>query len=163
LSLKWTALEPSAELEAILNMNKASNWDEFETALEKFETHAQNFVFAAEDGTIAYKANGKIPIRKGNGLLPVPGWNDEHEWTGYIPFDELPRVVNPKEGFISTANNKVISDDYRYHISNHWAQPFRQMRIQEVLRIEEKLTVQDMQSLQMDQKNLQAKYLSQSF
>lgn len=156
LSLKWTALEPSAELEAILNMNKASNWNEFEKALEKFETPAQNFVFAAEDGTIAYKANGKIPIRKGNGLLPVPGWNDEHEWTGYIPFDELPRVENPKEGFISTANNKVISDDYPYHISNHWAQPFRQMRIQEVLRTEEKLTVEDMQSLQMDQKNLQA-------
>ncbi|WP_404333151.1 penicillin acylase family protein [Mesobacillus maritimus] len=156
LSLKWTALDPSAELEAVLNMNKASNWEEFEKALEKFETPAQNFVFAAEDGTIAYKANGKIPIRKGNGLLPVPGWNDEYEWTGYIPFDELPRVVNPKEGFISTANNKVISDDYPYHISNHWAQPYRQMRIQEVLKIDDKLKVEDMQSLQMDQKNLQA-------
>jgi penicillin G amidase len=156
LSLKWTALEPSAELEAVLNMNKAKNWNEFEEALEKFETPAQNFVFAGEDGTIAYKANGKIPIRKGNGLLPVPGWNDEYEWTGYIPFDELPRVVNPEEGFISTANNKVISDNYPYHISNHWAQPYRQMRIQEVLKTTEKLTVEDMQSLQMDQKNLQA-------
>lgn len=156
LSLRWTALDPSAELEAILNMNKAKNWDEFEQALEKFETPAQNFVFAGTDGTIAYKANGKIPIRKGNGLLPVPGWNDEYEWTGYIPFDELPHVVNPEEGFISTANNKVISDDYPYHISNHWAQPYRQMRIQEVLNSKDQLTVEDMQSLQMDKKNLQA-------
>lgn len=158
LALRWTALDPSAELEAILNMNKASNWDEFEQALLKFETPAQNFVFASSDGTIAYKANGSIPIRKkGDSLLPVPGWTDEYEWTGFIPFDELPKVVNPAEGFISTANNKVISDEYPYHISNDWAQPYRQMRIQEVLQTNEKLTAKDMQNLQMDKKNLQAK------
>ena len=157
LSLKWTALEPSSELEAVLNMNKASNWDEFERALEKFHTPAQNFVFASPDGTIAYKANGKIPIRKkGDSLLPVPGWTDEYEWEGFIPFDELPRIVNPEEGFISTANNKVISDDYPYHISNQWAQPYRQMRIQEVLRSKNEWTTDEMKALQMDQKNLQA-------
>lgn len=64
LALRWTALDPSAELEAVLNMNKAGSWNEFEKALLKFETPAQNFVFASADGTIAYKANGKIPIRK---------------------------------------------------------------------------------------------------
>lgn len=60
LSLQWTALQPSNELEAILKMNRAKNRDEFETALENFQTPAQNFVFASNDGTIAYKANGKI-------------------------------------------------------------------------------------------------------
>jgi len=164
LSLKWTALEPSSELEAVLNMNKARNWDEFETALERFHTPAQNFVFADTDGTIAYKANGKIPIRKnGDSLLPVPGWNDEYEWDGYIPFDELPYIVNPEEGFISTANNKVISEEYPYHISNQWAQPYRQMRIQEVLRTKEGLTIKDMKALQMDQKNLQAEEFTSQF
>jgi penicillin G amidase len=158
LALQWTALEPSPELEAVLNMNKAKSWGEFEKALEKFHTPTQNFVFAANDGTIAYKANGKIPIRKkGDSLLPVPGWTGEYEWEGYIPFNELPKVVNPKEGFISTANNKVINNDYPYHISHHWAQPFRQLRIQEFLLDKENLTVKDMQALQMDQMNLQAK------
>ncbi|GIN40142.1 penicillin acylase family protein [Heyndrickxia oleronia] len=158
LSLQWTALQPSNELEAILKMNRAKNWDEFETALENFQTPAQNFVFASNDGTIAYKANGKIPIRKkGDGLLPVPGWSDEYEWTGYIPFNELPKTVNPKEGFISTANNKVISDDYPYHISHNWAQPYRQMRIQEVLKANDQITAKDMRDLQMDKLNLQAK------
>ncbi|MEB6549973.1 penicillin acylase family protein [Heyndrickxia sporothermodurans] len=158
LSLQWTALQPSNELEAVLQMNKAGNWDEFEKALENFETPTQNFVFASKDGTIAYKANGKIPIRKkGDGLLPVPGWTDEYEWTGYIPFNELPKTVNPKEGFISTANNKVISDDYPYHISHNWAQPYRQMRIQEVLKSKDQITAKDMQDLQMDKVNLQAK------
>jgi penicillin G amidase len=158
LSMQWTALEPSPELEGVLEMNKAKDWNEFEKALLKFHTPTQNFVFASNDGTIAYKANGKIPIRKkGDSLLPVPGWTGEYEWEGYIPFDELPKVVNPSEGFISTANNKVISDDYPYHISHNWAQPYRQMRIQEFLKEKENLTIQEMQDLQMDQLNLQAK------
>ncbi|MFE1628027.1 penicillin acylase family protein [Brevibacillus reuszeri] len=156
-SLKWTALEPSKELEAVLNMNRANNWIEFEKALEDFHTPTQNFVFAAQDGTIAYKANGKIPIRKnGDALVPVPGWTDEYEWTGYVPYDQLPKTVNPKQGFISSANYKVTDDSYPYHISNIWAQPYRQMRIQQVLSEKEKLTVEDMQKLQMDQVNLQA-------
>jgi penicillin G amidase len=158
LALKWTALQPSSELEAVLQMNKAKNWEEFEKALLKFHTPTQNFVFASEDGTIAYKANGKIPIRKkGDGLLPVPGWTGEYEWLGYIPFDELPRLVNPKEGYISTANNKVMSDEYPYHISHNWAQPYRQMRIQEYLKEKNSLTAEDMKALQMDQMNLQAR------
>lgn len=164
LSLQWTALEPSSELEAVLNMNKANNWEEFEKALEGFHTPAQNFVFASVDGTIAYKANGKIPIRKkGDGLLPVPGWTDEYGWEDYIPYDELPRTVNPDKGFISTANNKVIGDDYPYHISHDWAQPFRQMRIQEVLSTSKDITAQDMMDLQMDQMNLQAREFAPVF
>ncbi len=158
LSLQWTALQPSKELEAILKMNKSSDWNQFEQALELFHTPAQNFVFASYDGTIAYKANGKIPIRKkGDGLLPVPGWSDEYGWKGYIPYDQLPKTVNPEEGYISTANNKVIDDSYPYHISHDWAQPYRQMRIQEFLKSKDDLTAEDMMSLQMDQKNLQAK------
>ncbi|WP_018783295.1 penicillin acylase family protein [Bacillus sp. 95MFCvi2.1] len=157
-ALRWTALEPSAELKAVLNMNKATNWTEFESALEDFHTPTQNFLFASTDGTIAYKANGNIPIRKkGDGILPVPGWTDEYEWEGYIPFDKLPKVINPEQGFISTANNKIINDDYPYHISHIWAQPYRQMRIQEFLQEKDKLTTKYLQTLQMDQKNLQAR------
>ncbi|MGN1400622.1 MAG: penicillin acylase family protein [Bacillus sp. (in: firmicutes)] len=164
LALKWTALEPSAELEAILNMNKAGSWEEFERALEKFNTPAQNFVYADKKGDIAFKANGNIPLRtKGDSLLPVPGWTGEYEWDGYIPYDELPRTVNPKEGFISTANNKVIDDSYPYHISHHWAQPYRQMRIREVLMSNNPLEVEDMKALQMDVKNLQAEEFLHKF
>ncbi|MGM0839147.1 MAG: penicillin acylase family protein [Bacillota bacterium] len=158
LSMRWTALDPSLELLAILNINKAKNWDEFEEALKDFHVPTQNFVFASEDGTIAYKANGKIPIRKkGNGLLPVPGWDPEYEWEGFIPFEELPKVINPQSGFIATANNKVVSDEYPYHISHHWAQPYRYMRISEYLESENDLTLSDMKDLQMDQMNLHAR------
>ncbi|AQQ52096.1 penicillin acylase family protein [Planococcus lenghuensis] len=156
-SMQWTALEPTLELQAVLNMNKASNWDEFESALEDFQAPAQNFVFASEDGTIAYKANGRIPIRTtGDGQLPVPGDSAEYGWEGYVPFDELPVVVNPEEGFIATANNEVVGEEYPYHITDFWAQPYRYMRIAEVLSAGEDLTAEDMMELQMDKKNLYA-------
>jgi penicillin G amidase len=157
LSLRWTALDPSLELQAIININKAGNWEEFEKALEDFHTPTQNFVFASQDGTIAYKANGKIPIRKkGDGMLPAPGWDKDYEWKGFIPFDELPAVVNPEKGFIATANNRVIDESYPYHISHHWAQPYRYMRIAQYLEGKNDLTIENMKELQMDQINLHA-------
>lgn len=156
-SMQWTALEPTKELEAVLNFNKAGDWETFESALEDFQAPAQNFVFASTDGTIAYKANGRIPIRKkGDGQLPVPGDSSEYGWDGYVPFDELPMSVNPEAGFIATANNQVVDDSYPYHITDFWAQPYRYERIAQVLEGEEKLTAEDMMALQMDQKNLYA-------
>src|SRR5699024_3051107 len=157
-SLRWTALDPTPELQAILEINRAEDWDEFETALENFHAPAQNFVFASVDGTIAYKANGKIPIyeESSDALLPLPGWEEKYEWEDFIPFDELPTVINPDKGFIATANNKVASDKYPYHISNIWAQPYRYERIHEVLEASDDLTKEDMQELQMDAVNLRA-------
>ena len=159
LSLRWTALDPTTELEAILEFNKATNWEEFEKGLEKFLAPAQNFVFAAKDGTIAYKANGNIPIYDSSedALLPLPGWEKDTEWKGFIPFDKLPKVVNPDKGFIATANNKIVGEDYPYHISNVWAQPYRYERIAEVLEASDELTIEDMKALQMDMTNLQAR------
>ncbi|MBD7907394.1 penicillin acylase family protein [Sporosarcina gallistercoris] len=156
-SMQWTALEPSNELEAIMDLNKADDWESFETALEAFSAPAQNFVFASTDGTIAFKANGKIPIRKkGDAQLPVPGNSSEYGWDGYVPYDELPTVVNPEEGFIATANNEVVDEKYPYHITKFWAQPYRYERIAEVLREGDDFTADDMMDLQMDQKNLHA-------
>ncbi|WP_369405073.1 penicillin acylase family protein [Piscibacillus salipiscarius] len=160
-SVDWTALEPTTELSAILRINRASNWEEFEKGLEYFHAPAQNFVFASKDGTIAYKANGKIPKYKNSedALLPLPGWDSSNNLTENIPYDKLPTLINPEKGFIATANNKVITDEYPYHISHVWAQPYRYTRIHEVLDQKNSLTIEDMKELQMDQKNLRAEWL----
>ncbi|WNB91309.1 penicillin acylase family protein [Bacillus sp. NEB1478] len=160
LALQWTALQPSKELEAVIQMNRSKNWEQFEKALQSFHTPAQNFVFASKDGTIAYKANGLIPVRKQKYTsLPVPGWTDEYEWNGYIPWDKLPTVVNPVKGFVATANNKVTDDSYPYHITDSFAQPYREERIVEVLEQNKKFTAKDMQALQFDQYDKQAEEL----
>lgn len=157
-SMQWTALQPTTELRAVLGFNKSKSWGEFEKALEDFKAPAQNFVFASKDGTIAYKANGQIPIRKqGDGQLPVPGDSSDYGWKGFISWDELPTVVNPDEGFIATANNEVIGEEYPYHITDFWAQPYRFERIKEVLAANDSLTVEDIKKLQMDQHNLYAR------
>src|SRR5699024_9032563 len=133
LSLRWTALDPTTELEAILEFNKATNWDEFEKGLEKFLAPAQNSVFAGQAGTIAYKANGNIPIydSSDDALLQLPVWEEEKEWQPFLPLDELPIVTTPDRRYTATANNKVVGGDYPYHITNVWAQPYRYERIAE--------------------------------
>ncbi len=158
LSMRWTAHEATTELQAVIGFNRANDWDSFEAALRNFQAPAQNFVFASTDGTIAYRANGLIPIRPSgdDALLPVPGWDSEYEWEGYIPWDELPTITNPDSGFISTANNQIAGDDYPYHLTHTWAQPYRHQRILDVLQEKNDHTVEDMQALQMDAVNLQA-------
>ncbi len=165
LALRWTALDPSCELAAVLGFDKAGNWDEFKTALESFKAPCQNFVFADVDGNIAYRSNGLIPIRSeaavaaGNGLLPVPGWNDLYEWRGFIPWDGLPSLSNPEAGIVVTANHRVTSDNYPYYVSAAWASPYRAASIWQELRDRSGLQPADMQAIQNDIKNLQASRL----
>ncbi|HSB65815.1 MAG TPA: penicillin acylase family protein, partial [Anaerolineales bacterium] len=120
ISMRWTALEPANIFKAIFGFNAAQNWDEFRKAASYFAVPAQNLVFADIDGNIAYQTPGNIPIRLPGqkGDYPVPGWTDEYEWQGYIPFDKLPNAFNPSEGYIVSANNEVVGSRYPYLITD---------------------------------------------
>ncbi|HMU92908.1 MAG TPA: penicillin acylase family protein [Anaerolineales bacterium] len=134
ISLAWTALIPSTPFEAIWGFDKARNWKEFRKAASGFHVPAQNLIYADIEGNIGYQMPGDIPIRaKGDGTLPVPGWTDEYEWQGFLPFEELPYTLNPEEGYIVTANNQVHPRDYPYFISADWDYGFRANRIVEMI------------------------------
>jgi penicillin amidase len=151
LALRWTALDGGQLLRSFYMLDHASNWEEFREALRYFQAPAQNLVYADVEGNIGYQMPGDIPIRaKGEGLVPVPGWTGEYEWTGYIPFEELPSTLNPPAHYIVTANHKVVSDDYPYFISHEWAEPFRAQRITDLLEANDELTVDDFRSIQAD-------------
>ena len=155
LAMRWTALEPGTVSRSVLAINRASNWPEFRDALRYWSVPSQNFVYADTKGNIGYQTPGDIPIRaEGNGLVPVPGWTGEYEWTGYIPFDELPTVYNPPTHYIATANNKVIGDDYRHHISYEWDPGYRARRIVQMLTAKDKLGPDDFRQMHLDQKSL---------
>lgn len=157
LALRWTAHAPTADLTAIIEINRSRNWQDFREALRWLESPPQNFTFAGVDGTIAYRGNGKIPIRKkGDGTLPVPGWSSEYEWNGFIPFDELPEVVNPPEGFIINANDNPVDQTYPYLLGTSWAPPYRKQRILSIIQKAKNSTMEEMQTLQNDFTNLQA-------
>jgi penicillin amidase len=151
LALRWTALEGGQLLRSVYMLDHAHNWDEFRSALRYWQAPSQNFVFADVNGNIGYQMPGNIPIRaKGQGLVPSPGWTGEYEWTGYIPFEELPFVYNPPTHFVATANNKVVPDSYPYFIAYDWATPFRAQRILELLQTKDQLTVDDFRDMQAD-------------
>lgn len=152
-SMRWTALDATRELEAIVKINKAKDWESFEKGLEEFKAPPQNFVFADQKGNIAFKANGNLPIRKkGRAILPVPGYSSDYAWEGYVDFDKLPKIYNPDSGYIATANTNT-TPDYPHYASNVWAQPYRKARIEEFLSERDDFTYEDMQALQMDIKN----------
>lgn len=134
LALRWTALEPNHLFRAIWRFNRAANWDEFREGTRDFAAPAQNLLYADVEGNIGYQMPGEIPIRaKGDGSLPVPGWTDEYEWTGYIPFEEKPFSFNPPEGYIVTANNAVADADYPYLIATVFAYGYRAQRIVDMI------------------------------
>lgn len=135
IALRWTALEPRNIFDAIWGFNKAQDWDEFRSAARNFAAPAQNLLYADVDGNIGYQMPGKIPIRvNGDGTLPVPGWTDDYEWNGYIPFEELPYAFNPAEGYIVTANNQVNPEGYPYLITMDWDYGFRAARVVEMIK-----------------------------
>ncbi len=158
IALRWTALEQSSLFEAIWGFDKAQNWQDFREAARFLAVPSQNLVYADVDGNIGYQTPGTIPIRKsGDGRFPVPGWTDDYEWTGYIPFDQLPYVYNPPTGYIVTANNQVNPPDYPYLISSVWDYGFRATRILDLIQKSPgKIDVAYIQKMQGDDTNLYA-------
>ncbi len=135
IALRWTALEKSETFPAIWKLNVAQNWDDFREALSHFNVPSQNVVYADVEGNIGYQTPGKIPIRaNSDGTLPVPGWTDDYEWMGYIPYEELPSVFNPAEGYIVTANNAVVDLEYPYLIASTWSYGYRAQRIVDMIQ-----------------------------
>ncbi len=135
VSLRWTALNKNdTTFQSFLQMNYAQDWQAFQKAVSYHVTPALNMLYADVNNNVGFLAAGKIPIRsKGKGQFPMPGWTSEFGWNGYIPKDDMPRVLNPKSGFIVSANNKIIGDEYPYFISEDWAEPARARRIEELL------------------------------
>ncbi len=165
VALRWTALDlDDTTLDAFLAINYAQNWEQFRAAMQDYVAPSQNFVYADVDGNIGYFMPGRIPIRaQGEGMLPAPGWNDDYAWQGFIPFDELPQALNPEQGYIATANHRVVDERYPYLISNSWSEPYRAERIVELIEQYssngETISLQEMAAIQADQTSVQARAL----
>ncbi|HQU83243.1 MAG TPA: penicillin acylase family protein [Pyrinomonadaceae bacterium] len=156
-SLKWTARDPkNQEFEAFIKLNSAKNWNDFQNSLKTYGGAAQNFVYADVKGNIGWYAAGKIPIRKtGEGELPYDGATNDGEWTGFISFEELPHLYNPTEGFIVTANQRIVGTDYKYQqMSRDAATPWRARRIYDLLKNNSKVTMDDVRDVQYDVFNI---------
>ncbi|MBN9088659.1 MAG: penicillin acylase family protein [Reyranella sp.] len=152
LALQATALDGGdTSLEGLLRISQAQNWNDFLNAARKVLSPMQNVVYADTAGNIGLVAPARVPIRrKGDGSIPSPGWTGEYDWAGFVPFDDLPRTYNPPSGIIVNANARLVPDDYRYFITNDWAEPYRQRRANQLLREVERHPVFGMTIIQGD-------------
>jgi penicillin amidase len=164
LAYSWTALEPGTIHKSLLRLNRAQNWDEFRDALQYWDVAGENAVYADVDGNIGYQATGRYPIRtRSDGTMPVPGWTGEFEWDEFIPYEQLPSVFNPPEGYIATANNAVVGADYPYLIGVDWDRGYRALRLVELLEADASISVQDLQTIQRDSNSLYAQDILHHF
>jgi penicillin amidase len=150
-AMRWTALEPGGLSNSYFGLGKARNWNEFLEIMKTVWGPAQNAVYADVDGNIGYIMAARVPIRKkGRGDVPVAGDTDEYEWTGYIPFEQLPKTLNPESGFIVTANARVVGPDYKPYLTDDWEEPYRTARIYDLLNDKHDLRPEDMLRVQTD-------------
>ena len=154
ISLRWTALDVGTASTAIFALATAQDFDDFRHAASLFDVPAQNLIYADVDGNIGYQTPGRLPTRgAGDGWLPQPGWDSAYDWTGFIPFEELPVAYNPASGYIVTANNAIVTDDYAHFLSRDWDYGYRAARIAHMIErraAAAPLTAQDMRQIQMD-------------
>jgi penicillin G amidase len=158
--LAWSALaEDDLAAQALLGIGKARNWEEFAAALRDVGGPMQNIHYADASGHIGFIAPGRVPIRKsGDGRWPVPGWTGEYDWDGWIPFDALPRALDPPDGKLFNANNRVVPPDYPYLLTADWEAPYRARRLAQLLQ-REAFGAEEFAAMQADVRSLLAQDL----
>jgi len=150
-AMRWTATEPGALANTYDWLGSARNWKEFREAMKRVWGPAQNTVYADVEGNIGYIMAARVPVRKkGHGEVPEPGDTDDYEWTGYIPFDQLPQALDPASGLIVTANARVVGPNYKPHLTDRWEDPYRTARIYDLLHDRRDLRAEDMLKVQTD-------------
>lgn len=151
LSMRWSGYDFSDELRSVSLLNRAGGWDDFRSAISTFRSASQNFVYADTEGNIGLNTGGGIAIRKGNGSIIRNGETSEYDWKGYVPFELLPTSYNPENGYVSSANNKTVSDDYPFYISSDFELPYRINRIRQMLDEKKVLGIEDFKRMILDQ------------
>ena len=158
-------LHRSPWADAALDAMKSQSVAELHEAFRGWTDRVNNYAVADVHGNFGYIHAGKIPIRgEENGWRAVPGWTGEYEWRGYIPHDELPKAINPEEGYIVTCNQRVAGHDYPYYVGLYFTPEYRARRVQAgILGLEARAaTVRDMARIHADRISEPAKVFTQA-
>ncbi len=151
LALRWSALEGPCVTEASLGVLRVTSGPELVASLAPHVAPVSNLVWADRHGSIGYKAIGRVPLRRGDCPdLPKPGWSGDFEWDGWVPYDEMPELVDPEQGYVLTANNRITPADYPHHITSDWLDGYRARRIEDLLAADDEHDLDRFQAMQTD-------------
>ena len=155
LALAWQTLAEPTAFAGMFELLDVASGPELVARLEGHTSPASNLIWADRHGSIGYKLVGRLPLRRGGCPdLPKPGWTGEFEWEGTIPYAELPEVVDPESGYLVTANNRIVGDEYPHHITSEWLDGFRARRIEQLLEETEKHDLESFEEMQIDNLSL---------
>ncbi len=160
ISARWQGNEMSNEIRSLYLLNRAGNWEEFRDAVKSFTSVSQNIVYADRNGNIGLQTCAGVPIRHSGGILVYPGDTSLYDWQGVVPFEELPNSYNPECGYVSSANNKTVDEDYPYYIGTWFPLPWRIGRIREMLDEKEVFGTEDFKRMLRDQHSHFAMYMT---
>ena len=151
LALRWERLDAPPGNPTFHALNTARAWMSFRDALRSYSFPPTDFTYADVDGNVGAQSAGWVPIRAaGDGAVPVPGSSGAFEWTGYVPFDELPSTYAPAEGFVVRANQNHDAGACGRFLSRRWHPPYRARRIRNLVRAAEGHTVESFAEIQFD-------------
>lgn len=155
LALAWQTLSEPTTFTGMFELLEIESGPELVAKLAGHTSPASNLIWADRHGSIGYKLIGRLPLRRGGCPdLPKPGWSGEFEWEGTIPYDELPEVVDPESGFLVTANNRIVGDDYPHHITSEWLDGFRAKRIEQLIAESDEHDIGSFEAMQSDNLSL---------
>jgi len=161
ITVRWSGFEamaPSLGFERIIGCRTVA---EVRRALKDVNQIALNFVIADTEGNIGWQTTGKLPLRsQGEGLVPYVIKDGKDNWTGWIPWDDMPHAVNPKRGWLGTCNHLTVSRDYPYHYTTHASPTYRYRRLIELMDAPGNKSVDDHWEFQRDAVNLMAKIIA---
>jgi penicillin amidase len=155
LALAWQTLAEPTAFAGMFEMLDVASGRELVAKLADHTSPASNLIWADRHGSIGYKLVGRLPLRRGGCPdLPKPGWTGEFEWEGTVPYEELPEVVDPESGYLVTANNRIVGDEYPHHITSDWLDGFRAARIEALIEGSEKHDLESFEAIQSDSLSL---------
>ncbi|MGK9369867.1 penicillin acylase family protein [Melioribacter sp. Ez-97] len=162
ISMRWTGNDFTNEMLSSILINRANNWREFSAALKYFNVPGQNFIYADKEGNIGYVCAALLPVRKNaSPTLIYDGRTTDNDWKGYVSYDLMPKLFNPENGFIASANNKTVRN-FPYHISNIWEPSSRIERITQLLNSKKLHTPDDFRNYQTDFVSPYAKFVTEN-
>ncbi|MBO3116663.1 penicillin acylase family protein [Winogradskyella sp. DF17] len=156
-AMKWIGLEGGNNQSTFLDLNQAKNYNDYLNAIKPYVAPAQNFVFASTEGDIALWVQGKFPNKwEGQGKFLMDGSNPDHDWPEFIPQEFNAHTKNPKRGFVSSANQHPVDEQYPFYVFNDGYDTYRSRIINNFFRSKDKFSVEDLKGLQNSTFNLKA-------